>query len=586
MENVTSLVSMKAPEGLIEWEPVQEALDVHGLIYEAVWTTDCSLDAMLDDRARGRKVKAVKVRCSFCGHEELLPWCKMDEHYGGYGFIHPGDERNTGGPCGSGEETLCPFCHVPVKVKKAAELGRYGHFESDEAYVMSASVVGKANYLALTCWDIVRQVHRDGHETYKAKAAEAYVFSPGDCAKLTGWVNSYSGNAGYFVSYKTHWGQPQRWSESWGEVSEKIYGLTPELVARSCMPNCKLDVYMDTFRHEMHKYPVAYLRLYQHHPNVENLLVSGLPMVLDELLEEEMPNYKWEKNCRGLPSVDEINWEEARPAQMLGLNKEELRMAREQGWGVLFWRLYLGAKEHGELLTRDDIQNAFCYGDEDVMDLVGKGPVGKSLRYLLEQIEMANNDPEVDVYVDMGDYISVHELLDYWEMAKRCGRDLNDPRVRWPRDLQGAHDIVSGMARDLERKSLPEKFRKRRKELAKYILEQDGLRIIPAGSQKDLDNEADKLDHCVWQYGEGHANGRYAIFFIRKSSEPKKPYYTLQLNEDKLEVMQNRGYHNCDKTPEVQSFEDLWISWLRDGAKRDEKGRPLLPKKKKEVKIA
>ena len=70
MEWVGKLVPHEPPEGLFKWETVQRALDVHALIYEAVWVQDTSLEAMLDEQARGRKIKAVKVRCSFCGQEE------------------------------------------------------------------------------------------------------------------------------------------------------------------------------------------------------------------------------------------------------------------------------------------------------------------------------------------------------------------------------------------------------------------------------------------------------------------------------------------------------------------------------------
>ena len=62
MEWVGKLVPHEPPEGLFEWDTVQAELDVHGLIYEAAWVLDTSMAAMLDEGARGRKIKAVKVR--------------------------------------------------------------------------------------------------------------------------------------------------------------------------------------------------------------------------------------------------------------------------------------------------------------------------------------------------------------------------------------------------------------------------------------------------------------------------------------------------------------------------------------------
>ena len=47
------------------------------------------------------------------------------------------------------------------------------------------------------------------------------------------------------------------------------------------------------------RYPVAWLRLCQKHPNAESLLVHGLPDVLDELIAEQTAEPDWKKNKRG-----------------------------------------------------------------------------------------------------------------------------------------------------------------------------------------------------------------------------------------------------------------------------------------------
>jgi len=588
MDNVRALISRKAPAGLLDSNTVQQALEVHGLIYEAVWVKEWPPEAPWDEWAKPRKVKYVKARCSFCGGEDLLQWAQAEERRGGYGFIHPKEHNWT--PCASGDDMLCPFCGVPVKVKKKAELGRRGYDVVDETEAMSAAVVGKEHLLALTCWKIQRRVYQDGREELIPIPAEAYVFGAQDCVKLMGWVNSYSGTAGYFIAYSREWRQPQKWSESWGVVSGGIFGLTPELVASSSLPNCKLDVYMEAFQAEKNKFPVAYLRLYQQHPNLENLLVSGLPMVLDDLMYECMPNEKWENNDRGLPSVADIDWDEVIPSKMLGLTREELRMGQMQCWGAMLWRLFVGAKTHGEFLTEDDIRNAFYLGDDQIPELVGWRQVSKSLRYLLKQIERDGPGAEDDYGDPIPEgYIDVNMLLDYWAISKDCGRDLADPQVRWPRNLVDAHDSVLKLKARKKSQILRKKFRERRKALARYIFESDGLIIVPAGSQAELQKEADSLHHCVWTYGEKHCSGESSIFFIRRAAEPDVPYYTLELDENKCEVRQNRGDHNCGKTTKVQAFENLWIGWVQDGAKRDKDGTPVLShtrKRRPDVQIA
>lgn len=371
MEKVCALVPRTPPEGMLKWAGLQADMERYGLLYEVQWVTDYGLEAMLDDGTRGRKVKMVRAWCSCCGGEGLFEWCPTGDRSGRYGFLFQADNGDVGAYA-SGDETISPFCGCPVRVKKAAELGRESYYVTESAYCMSAAVVGPQRLLALTGWAVERRAYRSGRDQLAARPAEAYVFSRYDCCKLNGWVTAYSGTAGYFRAFKRGWEQPNKWSESWGD-EQAIYGLTPEMVAGSCLPDCKLDVYMDSFASIRKKYPVAYLRLYQHHPNVENQVVSGLPMVLDELLEEQMTNGKWGDNKRGLPVLGDIAWEEQRPAQMLGLTKEELRLGREQGWGALYWRLFVGAKEQGERLAGKDIQNAHYIGDENVLRLIGKG---------------------------------------------------------------------------------------------------------------------------------------------------------------------------------------------------------------------
>lgn len=278
-----------------------------------------------------------------------------------------------------------------------------------------------------------------------------------------------------------------------------------------------------------------------------------------------------------------LNTEVSQP----GERSIETRLGQEQCWGAMYWRLFLGAKELGERLTGQDIQNAHNLGDENVLRLVGKGPISKSLRYMLRQYEAAGPGAE-DEYEDPDPYamFDVNTLVDYWDMSERLGRDLNDPQVRWPRDLLTAHDQVLEQVRVRKGELLAKDFRRRKKALSRYAMEADGFLIVPAGSQKDLDREAKQLHHCVWTYGENHASGKTAIFFIRRKEHPRTPYYTLELDEEKLKVKQNRGLRNCGKTPEVQDFENLWITWLRNGAKRAKDGNPVLPHRKRKKTVA
>lgn len=577
MKNYTGLVPRTPPEGLVA--RAAEVLDTHGLIYQAEWVEEEPLAPMLEER-RPRKQKMVRVKCSACGGSTLLDWCQAGSKRTGYGFLHPGElhvdpwgSQQDYTPTVSGEATLCPLCGSPVEVRKAAEIGR-GDFAPSEAMKMSAAVL-EDGALVLTGWNIRLLVDREGNERVEARPYDAYVFTAKEAAKLTGWKKIYSGNAGYFRQYKHHWDQPQRWQEGWGLETE-IFGLTPELVERSQLPNCKLYEYMHG-GYLRWKYPVAYLRLYQHRPNVEQLVISGLPQVLDGLMAEEVGRSGWEKNRRGLPVLEEIDWEERRPSRMLGLTRAELRTAQSMGWDLFHWRLYRAAMEQGETLTEEDLRNAHYLGDERAVDLAGQGPVGRSLAYLLRQIEVVGGDPEIDAYVDPGDFVGVDMLLDYWEMSRRCGYDLTDPHIRWPRNLCAAHDERTAEAARLREKGMKREFRRRAAELAPYAFQAGALLIRPCRSREELNREGKRLCHCVSTYAESHASGETAIFFIRRADRPDEPYYTLEFDVKGEKVRQNRGKGNCPRTEEVTAFEALWLKWVRQGRPCRPDGTPVLP---------
>lgn len=563
------LVPRTPPDGMGEWvlKGRAEELDRWGFVYQAEYVEDDGLPGVSAQRPGSRKTKMVRVTCSCCGASLLLNWGKAPA--GGYGFILPEDEEGDWDHTvtAAGDQCRCPACNHSVLVNKRAAIK--GDYITAETTCMSASLVGEGRLLALTGWTVQRLTSKDGVDSLKIIPAEAYVFSAEHCVQLMGWRNGYGGQCGYFIQYNQGWNQPKNWVDRWGRETD-IFGLTPELVAASCLPHCKLDVYMGCFPDLVWRYPIVYLRLYQQHPNVEAILTHGLPLALCQMIQEKIMG-RVEPPRTGLVELDGINWKETRPAQMLSLTRDELRIARDQAWGALFWRLFVQTKAAGETLTEEDIQNAFYLGDPHVLELIGWGQVRKSIRYLIGQME--NVDPE--------DMVDVPTLIDYWSMSEQLSRDLSDPSVRFPVDLARAHNAMAELSKRRELDALDNSFRLRQKELKKYIFVADGLMIRPAASQRELTAEGDALHHCVSSYGSRHIAGQTAIFFIRRVSRPQEPYYTLELDEKELTVRQNRGLYNCARTPEIQAFEDRWLLWLRGGCQRGRDGKPIWPRERR-----
>ena len=82
------------------------------------------------------------------------------------------------------------------------------------------------------------------------------------------------------------------------------------------------------------------------------------------------------------------------------------------------------------------------------------------------------------------------------------------------------------------------------------------MKIVYPDTPDDVIKEGHALHHCVGGYVERAANKECVILFLRKSSDESKPFYTIEVQEQK--AVQVRGTGNCSMTPEVEAFITDW----------------------------
>lgn len=151
--------------------------------------------------------------------------------------------------------------------------------------------------------------------------------------------------------------------------------------------------------------------------------------------------------------------------------------------------------------------------------------------------------------------------MDYIRECEQLHLDLSSAQVLFPRDLIAAHTRTSGQIEYKRDKMLQEGFAAAYAALMKYAWQNGGLLIRPAASQDELIAEGEVLNHCVGGYAQKMAEGKTAIFFIRREAEPDTPFYTLELIGK--EVIQCRTRHNasCDEwDPDVAAFVKRWLA--------------------------
>ncbi len=111
------------------------------------------------------------------------------------------------------------------------------------------------------------------------------------------------------------------------------------------------------------------------------------------------------------------------------------------------------------------------------------------------------------------------------------------------------------------REEIEEKFQNQIQALKKLAWEKGDFMIRPPISQEEVANEGEALRHAVVCYLGKIAEGATSILFIRRVSEPNKPFYTLELNPKTLRVVQCRTKHNAsyEENPEVMGFVETWV---------------------------
>ena len=126
---------------------------------------------------------------------------------------------------------------------------------------------------------------------------------------------------------------------------------------------------------------------------------------------------------------------------------------------------------------------------------------------------------------------------------------------------------MSARERQLLNREKNEKFRTRRHLLAWMRWKYKGMFIRPVDSAEEIVREGEEQDNCVAGYANRHADGKTIIMVLRKCSEPRKPWHTVEIDPKTLECRQCYAAHNHKRTPEAAEFMEKYLDHLREVTK-------------------
>lgn len=540
INRIIPIIPKVPPEHTIETLKKRGMLIVERLLYGIEYEKD---------PISGKRTKKVRVKCSACGGEALLEWVGNDSgcHYGGstYGFVDPFDRSNV---C-SGMSCICPVCGKGLTALHKAS------FKSntiiDSRICMSLHEV--EGHLAVLSWVIEKRLYQDGSVTYTTRPYEGIVVIEKTLVRVKGYNKFMSS-----YSWLSDWTYTQRCDDEIGYFDKKeVVEALSKTVERT---ECRNSAIVEYLRSSGKLSPWRYLKLWLKHPNVENLVRQGFLAYLSDLMGESAGYYgTYYRESFKIEETDKyINWSESKPSAMLGLPKDELDVARFSSLkGTEFYKKV--KQTQGVRLDKKYLDIAKKFGYSSVDELIDKPIHGYKVR-IIRVLNYLQNQQESSRRKDL---ISCGYLRDYWRSLYDVYKSLPQELI-YPKDLERSHDEMLLRVKEKENAKINAQIAKRLPslEFMEYEDESLGLFIRVAASHSELIKEGKLLHHCVGGYASSHAEGKTTILFIRHIDSPSIPFFTLEYKNGK--VMQNRGDHNCARTPEVEAFECKWLEHIKN----------------------
>lgn len=531
--NYAELLPKNPPEGVTDWLRKSGKLGGDYIIYK------CGTALNPDT---GKNVRVVDCHCTACNKTFPAEYVKSDNgsRFAPFGFKDP----STGETVISAKDYyICPECKKPVRVYHSSNMGTHSG-GSKMGYAHPLTIHNINGNLAMLCWYIERRIDRGGKERINKSPYYGYLFTPTKKVCFSGRESNF------FSTYFTgDWKQLKKFEDKLGGFTlDTIYPWDASILNGTVAENSKLDMYVscdDTV------YPVSYMSLYRRFPNVENLIMSGWVKYLNWKIADTK---SYSGSCPKIGRIKGLNLRMAKPTEMLGLNKEEMRYIKTHKWSNERIDVYGCTKGQG--VTLEGVGELMKkYSACEITELTGTGAnIPRALRYVDKQKAKYRKEHPKTYYCP----INTRYLGDYWNMAKLNGDNLSDDSIRYPHRLETAHDNAAELIKLKKAEEKNEAFVRRYKQLEKYCYENNGLLIRPAASGTEFIEEGKKLKHCVASYADWHASGQTTIFFIRKADKPNEPHYTLEYDFDRMYIVQNRGYKNQDPPEEVKDFATEW----------------------------
>lgn len=326
-----------------------------------------------------------------------------------------------------------------------------------------------------------------------------------------------------------------------------------EVVSGTCMKYSAVDIYIDEVMQngQILNNPWfidQYFDSYRKNSYLEQLLKVGFYKLAEAVLEggHDCPQFK---NGRTI-------------LETLQVNKLQFNMLRKIGNPSV---RDVGILQYAGEIRQEDF-NILRYIHDDRYDMMYR-------KYL--DMRQYTTIYKLNKYINKQRIIHDNDYFDYIRWLEEMGYDMRNEFNLYPKDFKKAHDEKAKeyiRFKDKQAKEDEKRFKRLLKKLREETADMDAINLRAKGMFIRVPNELDELKvegeilhHCVGAYREKVARGDTMIFFIRQETDPDQPFYTL---EWKGRVLQCRGFKNCDMTPEVKAFVNIFQEKIMEHEKK------------------
>lgn len=359
----------------------------------------------------------------------------------------------------------------------------------------------------------------------------------------------------YYDSYQdyclTRWRKGERhlfrpWQYSF-EADQCGYlycGNLPDALEGTPWQYCPVEAFYEHYRKQMEV--VLLLSAHASHPRLEHLVKAGFWKLASSLVYGRVRARLLDETQNRTHRVLQVAAEDVPflrsldpPPFVLAAFQEYCRRNLKERQKLLLWQIGNDVWRH-------------------IPQILEHMTPHKMVRYMEEQysfLRLRKTKQGGIRYSSMQDLIG--EYRDYLDMCARLEYDMKNSFVLYPKDLQKSHDRTARRAKHKADVKMRRDFRAVCSEIVQKVeFEMDGMKIVCPTVPDEVIAEGHALHHCVGGYVDRVAKRECIILFLRRCSEEKKPFYTIEVHDRR--VVQVRGMKNCRATPEVNRFMERW----------------------------